>query len=483
MGKRVLSHLEPETIWHIFEDITSVPHPSNKEELLRQWAKSWAKEHDLPVKEDETGNLLIAGRAATGCGGYPTLVLQAHMDMVCQKRSDVEFDFEREPLKIKVDGDYVVAEGTTLGADNGIGIALALAALKERELKNGPLEALLTVNEETGFTGAFGIKPGFFTGKYLLNLDSEILGEVTIGSAGGGDTKYTLPGSRMAQKGFRGIQITVDGLTSGHSGIHIHLPRLNAIKVAVSGVQQLPNFLIGCFESGTAVNVISAHARVEVLVPEKEIEDALNILQAWKTKTLTEAQEKEPGIKIIVSKSSETHAYTEKQSKALITLLAEVPHGPLSFSRDIEELVQTSNNLAMVHSSDELITVSLNSRSSITKELDELRAELKAIGERYGTTVSQDEGYPGWVANPESEFVTLVKSSYEEALEKEVVLSAVHAGLECGLFVNLDPDIQIASIGPDISSAHTPSEKVHIKSVGKIWDTLKKIIENMRALR
>jgi len=485
MGEGVLSKLKPEIVWNIFEEITKIPRPSRREEKIRSWVKSWADNHRIPSAEDSAGNIHLVAEPSPGFSNYPGLVLQAHMDMVCHRRSDLEFDFEKDPIRVKIEGEYVRAEGTTLGADNGIGMGLALATLISKDLKHGPIEVVLTVGEEVGFIGAFQMKPGFFRGKYLINLDSESLGEITISSAGGGDTIFTFPVKLKEHRGWRGLSISVDNLKSGHSGVEIHLPRLNAIKVVHGGIAELKSsmeVLLGEFEGGAAMNVIPASAKATVLVQKSKINTAINILESWKSKTLDAARENEPGIKINISKADTSHGYPADVTSEILGLIEDIPHGPISFSKDIAGLVQTSNNLAMVKSTPESFIVSVNSRSSVSSEMEELRARLRSSGIKHGASVELKPEYPGWVSNPKSPLVMLLKKTYEEVLGKEVSLRAVHAGLECGLFSKLNPQIQIASIGPDIQNAHSPEEMVHIESVSKVWEVIRRTIENMNAL-
>lgn len=485
MGDGVLSKLKPEIVWNIFEEITKVPRPSGKEEKIRSWVKSWANKHGIPAHEDNAGNIHLIADASSGFENYPALVLQAHMDMVCHKRSELEFDFEKDSIRVKIEGEYVKAEGTTLGSDNGIGMALALATLIAEDLKHGPIEVALTAGEEVGFAGAFQMKPGFFKGKYLINLDSESLGEITISSAGGGDTIFTFRVEPQGYQGWQGLSISVDNLKSGHSGVEIHLNRLNAIKVVYGGIAELKSnmeVLLSDFEGGAAMNVIPASAKATVLVPESEINTAINILESWKAKNIELARENEPEMRINISKAEISNAYPAEISSEILELIEAIPHGPLSFSKDIDGLVQTSNNLAMIKSTPESFIVSVNSRSSVHSEMEELRSRLRSIGIKHGASVELKPEYPGWVSNPKSPLVQLLKRTYEGVLGKEVSLRAVHAGLECGLFSKLNPEIQIASIGPDIRNAHSPEERVRIESVSKVWEVIRRIIENMNSL-
>ena len=508
MVEDVLKGLQPEMLWSIFEAITRIPRPSTKEQKIRAWVRTWAAERGISFKEDETGNLLLTKNAAPGCAGYPTLVLQAHMDMVCQSAPGKTIDFERDPIGIRVEGDSVKAEGTTLGADNGIGVAYALALLAERGVPHGPLEVLLTVNEETGFTGAFGLKGDFITGSCLLNLDSEAQGEVTIGSAGGGKTEYEIPVAAEKLRGQAGIDVSVSGLLSGHSGVQIHLPRLNAIKLILDGIAEVEKIVpvrLRGFDGGSALNAIPAQASCSLSAPAGERTKAVEALHAWKSSAERKWKTHEPGMKIVVEQAGSsaggtTEPWTHLGSESVLSLLREVPHGPISWDSELggnddaretdgaresvgtRGLVRTSNNLALVRSARERVSAACLSRSSADRELAELRYTLRRIGEARGARVEQDEPYPGWSADTRSPFVQLVKTCYERVTGAHVTLTAVHAGLECGLFTGLYPRLQIASIGPDIANAHSPEESVSIGSVQVLWRVLLEIVKSMGAL-
>ncbi len=485
MSDKILVDLEPKLIWEIFEEITTIPRPSKKEGKIRSWLKKWAKQNNVTIKnEDKVGNLLLRVEASEGCEKFPTLVMQAHMDMVCQKNAGVEIDFENDPLAIVVKDDIVLANGTSLGADNGIGMAYGLAALIDKELKHGPLEVLFTVDEETGLTGAFALKPGFFSGKYLLNVDSEDLGTITISSAGGGGTDFILPVEYKELENMQAIEIFVSGLQGGHSGIDIDLPRLNAIKVGIDGLLALQDesIQIKNINAGTVHNAIPRNFTAEIVFPKENKKNNKNKLNDWKKKTLTIGREAESKLKIDFKDSSASKAISKEKTKAILDLLDGIFHGPISFSKEISGLVQTSNNLATVKLTEKEIEVHVSTRSSVNEELDVTREKLKKLGEEIGFTVKLDEAYPGWKPDIQSPFLKLVKEKYDEVTQTPTKLVAIHAGLECGLFLVLDSNLQVASIGPNIKNAHSPDEYVEIASVGIIWNIIKKIIENMGSL-
>lgn len=485
MANGKISELEPKLVWEIFEQITQVPRQSKKEEKIRAWVKDWAKKNNVEIKsEDKTGNLLLAVKATKGCEKYPTLIIQGHMDMVCQKIADYEIDFENDPIIAEIKDNIVTAKGTTLGADNGIGMAFGFAALIDKELQHGPIEVLLTVDEETGLTGAFAIKKGFFSGKYLLNVDSESIGSITISSAGGGDTNFILPAVMKEYSDYIAIKISIMGLSGGHSGVDIDLPKLNAIKVGVDALLNTPLHVVRLHSitGGSAHNAIPRDFEAIILVPKKDKKETMNNLKTWKKRTLNISKDIEPKITIEIEESNEKKACTNEQTKAIIGLLDDINHGPLTYSKEIVGLVQTSSNLAVVKTEEKSIHVNVSTRSSDNTELEEVRAKLVSTGEKYDAKVTLDEAYPGWKPQPDSPFLQLVKKQYQEVTETEIKLEAIHAGLECGMFLALDPELQVASIGPNIDNAHSPDESLEIESVGLLWEVIKKIIENMGSL-
>ena len=484
MTQQVLRDLEPKIVWEIFEEITKVPRPSKKEEKIRQWLKKWAKENNInSIKEDSVGNILLSVEATPECKNYPTLVMQAHMDMVCQKEPEVKINFEEDPLELQVEGNKISAKGTSLGADNGIGMAYGLAALISKDLHHGPLEVLLTVDEETGLTGAFAVKAGFFTGKYLLNVDSESVGTITISSAGGGGTDFDLQIDYNEVKEKKGFQIIISGLQGGHSGVDIDLPRLNAIKVGIDALLHIPDLFSLCtINAGTVHNAIPRDCEINITVDDNNSKEVKSILEKWKKNTQKIGRSTEPGLEIKILEKKYSRELNRKDTNAVVNILNEIYHGPISFSKEIEGLVQTSNNLALVKTTEEKIHIHVSTRSSVDEELVSARKTLKELGEKYEFELNFDEAYPGWKPDPKAPFITLVHKLYKEELKQEVKLQAIHAGLECGLFSALDPELQIASIGPNIKNAHSPDEYVEIESVEIIWKIVRKIIENMNTL-
>ncbi|MFW9992786.1 MAG: beta-Ala-His dipeptidase [Candidatus Odinarchaeota archaeon] len=482
---RVLAGLKPEIVWNIFEDITRIPRPSKREEKIRQWVKQWAEAQGIGYKEDKIGNIILYKPAVPGREHLPTLVLQGHLDMVCQKVPESPVNFDSDPIPVIVEGGSVTADGTTLGADNGIGVAMAMATLIAG-LEHGPLEVLLTVDEETGLTGAFQLEPGFFTGKLLLNIDGEDIGKLIASSAGGGDTKIDLPlAFEEPATSESGFKLSVDGLVGGHSGVDIHLPRLNAIKALVAGLKKLSavkGFRVSSIEGGNLRNVIPRNSVGSFAVVEGKTSELTAVFEKWKEELLDAWLKHEPGLKITLVKASVTEVISGTLTSRVIDLLSELPHGYVAFSKDFPDLVETSNNLAIVRTIGEQLEIFVSSRSAIDDELAKQRQTIKTTGERHGGIVTLMDSYPGWAPDINSPFLNYIKEEYEKLLGKGVMLRGVHGGLECGLFMRLDPGLQIVSIGPDIKDAHSPNERITIESVIKLWEVLKAIVENLEDL-
>ena len=481
MEERVLGKLKPKIVWNIFEDVSQIPRESKKEEKIRKWVKKWADKHKISWREDSVGNLLLSVEASTGCEDFPGVILQGHLDMVAQKNPDSPHDFDNDPIPIKIEEDFVTAEGTTLGADNGIGVAIALAAIEDPSLQHGPIDVLLTVDEETGLTGAFGLDKNFLRHKYLLNLDSEDEGKITVSSAGGGDTKFTIPFNRESKSSLIGFTLTIGGLKGGHSGVDIHKNRFNALKVLTEGLvnirQKVEDFYICSIHGGSAHNAIPRNAYCEFLVDNPE--GVREIFDDWK-RQIKSYEKNEPKISVNLQETSLNTFIAS--TNAVITLLYEVPHGPLAYSNEIDDLVETSNNLALIKTTLDSIEIITSTRSSCDEELHRVRSELKDLGERVGAEVIQESSYPGWHPELDSLLLNLTKQEYEREYGQKVELKAVHGGLETGLFKGIDPELQLVSIGAKIKDAHSPQERVYIESVDLIWRTVRAVLSNVNQL-
>lgn len=477
-----LKELEPSIVWTLFEEISKIPRQSKKEEKIRDWVKKWAETNFILWKEDETGNVLLTRNATEGCEYFPGVILQAHFDMVAQKTPESNHDFEKDPIPIQIIDDYVTADGTTLGADNGIGLSMALATLIDDSFKHGPIEVLLTVDEETGLTGAFALNKEFFSHKFLLNLDSEDEGEITISAAGGGDTKFRLVVTREKKPICLCYRLKIAGLYGGHSGVDIDKPRLNAIKLLIEALINIrgdSDLFICNISGGSAHNAIPRDGIVEFLIPEDNKNESMNRFKEWK-QVINRYKADEPTISVelieILSKDGII------QTNHLLSLVNEIQHGPIAMSKEIPNLVETSNNLATIQMKGDHIDINCSTRSSVMASLNQVRHELKNLGEKYFAKVTQDSAYPGWQSSLNSPFLKIVNEKYAHEYNKEVKLKAIHAGLECGLFAGLDPELQIVSIGPEIKDAHSPKERVYISSVSLIWRIVKSVLASMNQM-
>ena len=474
-----LKGLEPGSVWAIFEEISRIPRCSKKEQGVQEYLEGWAASNGVGFRKDGTGNVLLFREAASGCEGYPTLILQGHQDMVCEKDMDSPHGFERDPIPLRVEDGVVSADGTTLGADNGIGMALAMAALTEPLGRHGRIEAVFTVDEESGFTGIRNMKADFFSGKRMINMDSEELGVVIISSAGGGSTEYTFPVERTGPGDWEALRVEVSGLLGGHSGVDIHLPRVNANILLAQGLRGLseavPIRLIHV-EGGTRGNAIPRSAYAELLVPRGQASKARKIVEKW-AKRLDRSEEK--GLTVKVSASKPRAAADEETSAKAVNLISEIPQGVFSWSKEYEDLVQTSNNLGIVRTEDDAIKAPIFSRTSDAEDFEKNQAVLRELGERYGVKTEQRSGGAGWRADPGSSFLRLVSRCYEDEMGRRPRVTGIHGGLECGVFTELDPELDIVSVGPNIMNAHSPRECLEVESVAVLWRVLKSVIEKI----
>ena len=477
--------LKPELIWHYFDEITKVPRPSKKEGKIRAFLLDFAREHHLDAKEDVTGNIVISKAATQGFESSPGVILQSHMDMVCEKNSDVIHDFENDPIETYIDGEWVRARGTTLGADNGIGMAASLAVLASDNLQHGPLEALFTVDEETGLTGAFGMKEGFISGDYLLNLDSEDEAEIFIGCAGGIDTTSTFTYKpTMTPADYFYFRVSISNLQGGHSGSDINKGLGNANKI-------LARFLCRCskkydmvlchIEGGNLRNAIPREASAIIGVPKNEKEKIRVDLNLFHSIIEEELSAVEPNMKITMESEEHQDRCIDRQTTfALINALNACPHGVISMSRDIPGLVETSTNLASVKMvGEDQIVVATSQRSSVESLKQEIACRVESVFTLAGAVATHGEGYPGWKPNLKSEILNIAVAAYEELYHVTPEVKAVHAGLECGLFLTKYPHLDMISFGPTLRGVHSPDEKMHIPAVEKFWNHLVMILKKV----
>lgn len=480
-----LSGRKPKELWKHFEKILSIPHGSGNEEQLGEYLLSFAKSKDLEAERDENGNVVIRVPATAGHEKAPAVVLQGHMDMVCEKDSDVDHDFLKDPIKVAFDGDWLTAQGTTLGADNGIGLAAALAVIEEEGVIHGPIEILATVDEEVGLTGAGKLKAGFLKGSTMLNLDSEELGAVYIGCAGGGDSTTRLPISMIdAPAGTKSCNLKVTGLRGGHSGIDIHEQRGNAIKIAArllaKAVRTQPCHLVG-INGGNKRNAIPREAVAQLMVLETAIDDLSKLLGDEIARIREELGGREKDLVATLEPAEEAfgRVMDGKSQSTLLDLLLALPHGVEAMSYDIDGLVETSNNLATVNSGGGEVVIGTSTRSSIASALEALRDRIRAIGELAGAAVEENEPYPGWKPNLESKILSVVKKVHAQEFGKEPDMKAIHAGLECGIIGEKFPGMDMVSIGPWIEHPHSPEERVNIPSVESFWKLLTAVLAEL----
>jgi len=479
----LLEQLEPKTLWAYFLGLSAIPRGSKAEAAAIAWVVAEARQLGCEVELDAVSNVLIRKPAAPGQEGRPGVALQAHIDMVCEKNEGTVHDFAKDPIQVWRDGDCLKARGTTLGADNGIGVASALAALAAKDLAHGPLEVLITIDEETGLTGAANLRPGWLRSKYLLNLDSEEEGFLTIGCAGGVDTvasrRLTL-GSSSA--GFQPFRLKVSGLRGGHSGIDIHAGRGNAIRLLAQVLQPLAAEF-GCelvsIKGGNKRNAIPREASAQIyLDPAKEtaFREALAKHQAhWRAAFGS----LEPSLSMSLEAGSGGQVMGAGDAKALVGLLLSGPHGVEAMSPDIQGLVQTSTNLGVVNTENGLVEVNFLSRSAIDASKYALAERIAAACALAGFEARHEGAYPGWKPEPRSSLVQRINEVNEEVYGKPMHILAIHAGLECGLIGEKYPEMEMASIGPDMWDVHTPDERVSIPSVASFWKLLRTLLERL----
>ena len=480
-----IRELDPKLVWEQFDDITRVPRPSKKEGKIIEFLVAFAQKHGLEYRKDEIGNVVIYKAATPGFEGRPTVVLQSHMDMVCEKNSDVEFDFENDAIRTKIDGEWVKAEGTTLGADCGIGMAAALAVLLDETLQHGAIEALFTVDEETGLTGAFELGEGMLKGKYLINLDSEDEGEVFIGCAGGIDTvatfHYTL---EEAPKSYVWYRVDVSDLLGGHSGDDIDKGRANSNKIVARllwDAMQSYEMRLSYFCGGNLRNAIPREAYAVFGVPARLKEEFVKHYRMFAEDVKVEFQFTEPNFKITLNEMPEVPTVLDENTQnSLINALVGVPNGILAMSFAMQGLVETSTNLASVKFEGEnSIVVTSSQRSSVESAKTYAMQTVESVFALAGADVAHSDGYPGWAPNPDSHLLAVTIESYKSLYGVEPKVRAIHAGLECGLFLEKYPELEMVSFGPTLRGVHSPDERLEISTVRKFWDLLADVLKRI----
>ena len=480
----VLDNIKPKLVWKQFDEIRKIPRCSKHEEKIRDYLLDFAKKHNLELKTDKIGNVVIKKPATKGFEKKPIVVLQSHMDMVCEKNSDIDHDFSKDPISLKKEGDILLAEGTTLGADDGIGMAASLAILEDKSLKIGAIEALFTVDEETGLTGAFALESNMLDGRILLNLDSEDWGVITVGCAGGGNSDISLPIKKVkSQSDKKWIKINVSGLRGGHSGVDVHEQRANAVKVIIRILWKVSNsYEISVSEiyGGDKHNAIPREAYAIIGVSEKEKSEISKLIKEESKAICEEYKPIDPKCSIsITDEDTPDTALDTSSQKTLIALMHALPHGVDKMSYDIEGLVETSTNLAKIRIEKDSASIQLSSRSSVMSALYDFRDRIHAIVNLAGGSVEEDEPYPGWKPNLQSNILKIAKELYTKKYGKEPVVEAIHAGLECGIIGEKFDGMDAISIGPTVKYPHSPEEQVHISTVEKFYDFIVEIIKTV----
>ncbi len=476
--------LEPTILWNNFENLNAVPRPSKKEEKVRAFLRDFATQHAIDFTEDNIGNFILRKPATKGLENKTKVILQAHMDMVHQKNSDVDFDFSTQGIISKIDGEWVKAEGTTLGSDNGIGVAAIMSVFQSNEIKHGPLEALITVDEETGMTGAFNLQPGILTGKILLNLDSEEDNEICVGCAGGIEVNVKKTYAEEAvPAGYKAFKIALTGLKGGHSGVDIHLGRANANKVMnrfLYEVNQQFSLRIANIKGGSLRNAIPRESFVSAVIPSDKENDLKTLASAFQNQIRTEFKMEEKALMTISAEEMPANVMEVKAQKDLLNAIYASPNNVLAMSIDIPGLVETSNNLAKVTVANGEISVQCLARSNGEAGKEELVRSIRATFELFGAEVQFQGSYPGWKPDMTSPILQVARDKYKELFKEDAKVMAIHAGLECGIIGKAYPGLDMVSFGPTIKYPHSPDEKVNIKSVQKFWTMLLAMLEGVQ---
>ena len=477
-----LDKLEPRLIWKHFDAIRQIPRPSKHEERIAEHVANWAKSHGLEVKRDGAGNVLVKVPATPGHEKAPVIVLQGHLDMVPEKNSDVAFDFEKDAIQVRVVGDYVYATGTTLGSDNGVGVAAAMAVAEDQKAVHGPLELLFTIDEETGLTGAMQLDNKLLAGRILINLDTEEDAALYIGCAGGADTHATFTVSREdALKGTVPVRISVRGLRGGHSGVDVHENRGNALKFLLRTLNALQGkgieFGIVSLAGGSKHNAIPREADAVIRISKGNESAAVAAVDSFARVLKEEFGEIDPGQRVecvtLEDREENRKVWIRFDNDRVLDALLACPHGVLGMSRAVPGLVETSNNLAVVTTEGNTVKVTTSSRSSVMPSLKATTEQIGAAFRLGGAEVEQRDGYPGWKPNPSSAVLNTALKVFEREFKKKPAVKAIHAGLECGLIGEKYPGMDMVSMGPQIESPHSPDERVQISTVDRFYTFLK----------
>lgn len=480
-----ITELEPKLVWQCFDEITKVPRPTHHLDKMKKFLTEWAEKHGISYSVDEVGNVVMRKPASIGHEDSPTIILQGHQDMVAEKNSDKKHDFLNDPITTIVEGDWVKADGTTLGADNGLGCATAMAVLIDNSLTHGPIEALFTVDEEQGLIGANGIQPGFVTGSVLLNLDSEEMGQLVIGCAGG---KVTVAEKELklekSSDNKLWYKVSLMNFSGGHSGMEINLGRGNANQQLCRFIWQVwnkYNLSLSNIDGGGLANAIPREAVATVGINAEKKEEFIKDIKEFNDMLHAEFLLSESADFSFNVEPSDVPIYSinEKEAYELVSVVFGCPNGVQGMSKAVEGLVETSCNLASVKIKGEKVYVTVHQRSSVDSRRDEIANKVKALFEVIGYRVTFEDAYVGWAPNPDSELLKKAKESYKSLFGKEPKVEALHAGLECGLFLEKMPELDMISFGPTLKDIHSPNEKAYIPSVKAFWEFLCDLLKKL----
>lgn len=478
-----IKNLNPQIVWSIFDQILQVPRPSKKEEQIRKYLTELAGQHNLEYKIDSTGNVIIIRQASQGFESHNTLVLQSHMDMVCEKDSNLDHDFLKDPINAYIEDGWVKAKGTTLGADCGIGMAMSLAVLIDQTIECPKIEALFTYDEEQGLTGAMELDNNVLTGKYLINLDSEDEGEIFIGCAGGVDTLATFDISYQTAQKDCGYMISVGGLLGGHSGDDIEKGRACANKLLIRVLTAFDKigYELVTIDGGNLRNAIAREAHALVRISKNDTQNATQIFKKVFESIKSEYANTDPDVNMTFTEVAlkETIVMSDTDRQRLVWALQSVAHGVIAMSHTMPGLVETSTNLASVKMDQNRIIVTTSQRSSVESAKFDIANTVEATFKLAKATVTHTDGYPGWTPNPNSFLVKMAEKRYLEIFSKHPKVKAIHAGLECGLILEKYPKMEAISIGPTLRGVHSPSEKIEIQTVAIFWQYLVDLIKNL----
>jgi len=477
-----MMNLKPVLFWRHFEELSKIPRGSGNEAAAGEYVKSVAKACGHAFKQDKVGNVVVTVAASPGHADAPITVLQGHLDMVCEKNSNVVHDFLKDPIRPRVAGEFVTATGTSLGADNGMGVAACLSLMEDRDAVHGPLELLFTIDEETGLNGAFNLQPGFVKGRRMLNLDSEEENVLCVGCAGGRDTLMRLKAQREKAVPKKGVfRIDVRGLKGGHSGMEIHEQRGNANLILtrfLKALSSVKGFRLIAFNGGSKRNAIPREA--SALITFKEEKTLKMEAKKWTALLQAELGAADPDLQIVVQADKAPFApFTESSGGKALNLFHALPHGVLKMSQSIKGLVETSTNFAVVSTDKKGLDIATSQRSSSASQIDWAVGVVSALGRLAGAVVTPSSGYPGWNPNLDSPLVKIVKSTNARFFGAEPQLKAIHAGLECGIIGEHYPGMDMISLGPRIEAVHSPDERVHIASVERFYNLLKEILKDL----